>query len=67
MDGGDLGLERRVDKPVAREEGLLVELGRDDYRVEGLAASAFVSECQRAPMMEYVSGEEKRREREREG
>lgn len=40
VDGRDLGLERRVDEPVAREERFGRELGRHDYRIEGLAAAA---------------------------
>ena len=40
VDGRDLGLERRVDEPVAREQRLLVELWGHDYRAEGLAAAA---------------------------
>ena len=36
----DLRLQRRVHETVSREEGLLVELGRDDYCIEGLTAAA---------------------------
>jgi hypothetical protein len=36
----DLRLQRRVHETVSREEGLLVELGGDDYCIEGLTAAA---------------------------
>ena len=42
--GGDLGFEGRVDEAVAREESLFVELGGDDYGIEGLAATACAME-----------------------
>ena len=40
----DLRFQRRVHETVSREEGLLVELGGDDYCIEGLAAAACVWE-----------------------
>ena len=36
-----LRLQRRVHETVSREEGLLVELGGDDYCIEGLTAAAY--------------------------
>jgi len=36
----NLYLQRRVHETVPRKEGLLVELGGDDYCIEGLAAAA---------------------------
>jgi hypothetical protein len=36
----DLRLQRRVHETVSREKGLLVELGGDDYCIEGLTAAA---------------------------
>jgi hypothetical protein len=42
VDGRDLGLERRVDEPVAGQERLGRELRRHNDRVEGLSTAACV-------------------------
>jgi len=47
----DLCLQRRVHETVSREEGLLVELGGDDYCIEGLTAAA----CARASKWAFRS------------
>lgn len=44
VDGGNLGLEDRVDEAVPRERVLALKLRGDDDGVEGLAAAAYSSE-----------------------
>src|SRR5277367_2016099 len=53
----DLRLERRVHETVSREEGLLVELGGDDYCIEGLTAATCAWGSKWA-FQEYAKGRE---------